>query len=157
MAGKKRVLPQHDWPGSGIQDETLGETMDALGVEVVKRKEELKNIKWLSGWGQSRQLQDKVRVNKSTISFGDEALQMLLEGSTHKKLQLAVADFRDQKVLIIKTSKTGYTIAQGKTGRPRVGSLAVMKKLQEYGLALGIYRVKKAKGGVICIPEDEQI
>ncbi|MGI6078288.1 MAG: hypothetical protein ACOYCB_09045 [Fastidiosipilaceae bacterium] len=150
---KQRVLPPYD---DGLGDETFGEQMNALGVEVVKQKPELKNIKWVSGWKKNKPLVDKVCVNKSSISFGDEALKILLDRSTHKKLQLATADFRNQKVLVIKTSETGYVVVQGKTGRARAGSPGVMKKLQEHGLALGVYRVKKAKGGVICIPEEGQ-
>ncbi len=146
---------QAEWP----EEETFGEQMDALGVDVVKLKPKqpkLENIKWLSGWGKTKPLVDKVCINKSSISFGDEALQMLLDGSAYKKLQLATADFQGQKVLVIKTSKTGYVIKQGKAGRARAGSPLVMRKLQECGLVLGVYRVKKAKGGVICIPEEEQ-
>ncbi len=147
---KQRVLPPYN---DGLGDETFGEMMDALGVEVVKQKPELKNIKWVSGWRKNKPLQNKICINKSSISFGDEALEILLDGSTHKKLQLAVADYREQKVLVIKTSETGYVIAQGKIGRARAGSPGVMKKLRGHGLALGVYRIKKAKGGIICIPE----
>ncbi len=150
---KFQLPPQSNWP----EEETFEDVMDALGVEVVKQKEEgLKNIKWVSGWKRTKPLADKVCVNKSSISFGGKALQMLFDGSIYKKLQLATADFRNQKVLVIKTSETGYVVVQGKTGRARAGSPGVMKKLQEHGLALGVYRVKKAKGGVICIPEEGQ-
>ena len=135
------------------------EMMGDLGVEVVKRKgEELKNIKWVSGWEKINSLADKVKINKSSVSFGDEVLKVLFEGSVYQKLRLAVADFRKQKVLVIKPSKTGYAIVRGKTGRSFAfsNSPGVMRKLREYGLALGVYRVQKAKGGIICIPEEEK-
>ena len=135
-------------------DCSFKEQMDALGVEVVKQKpDQLKNIKWLSGWGKIKPLVDNICVNKSSISFGDEVLEMLFEGNAYRKLRFAVAEFRKQKVLVIKTSETGYTIVQGKIGRARTGSPAVMRKLREHGLALGVYRAKKAKGGIICILE----
>lgn len=138
-----------------MEDESFEKVMDDLGVEVVKQKpDQLKNIKWLSTWGKVSPLINKICVNKSSISFGNEALRMLNDGNEGKKIRLAVAEFREQKVLVIKTSKTGYVIVRGKTGRPRAGSPAIMRKLREHGLSLGVYKVKKAKGGIICIPEE---
>jgi len=144
-----------------MEDESFEKVMDDLGVEVVKQKpDQLKNIKWLSTWGKVSPLVDKICVNKSSISFGNEALRMLVDGNKGKKIRLAVAEFREQKVLVIKTSETGYAIKQGikeKMGRARAGSPAVMRKLREHGLSLGVYKVKKAKGGIVCIPEGKQI
>lgn len=132
--------------------------MSDLGVEVVKQKpDHLKSIKWVSGWSKVNHLIDKVCINKSSVSFGDEVLGILFDDSNNKKIQFATAELRGQKVLVIKTSKTGYVVVQGKTGRARAGSSRVMQKLREHGLTLGVYRVKKARGGIICIPEGRQI
>ena len=133
MGDKDRLLNEPD-----IDDRSFDEQMNDLGVEVVKQKADgLKNLVWLVALGA-----DKIRLNKSTISFGKEALQMLFEESEHKKIRVGVAEYRSRKVLVFRPGAVGYAVVQGKAGRPRVGSASVVKKLLDHGLSLGIYSAK---------------
>lgn len=139
---------------SGYDDRSFDEQMNDLGVEVIRQKADgLKNLVWLTTWGNVKSLADKIRLNKSTISFGKEALQMLFEESEHKKIRIGVAEYRSRKVLVLRPSAVGYAVVQGKEGRPRAGSALVVKKLLDHGLSLGIYNAKKVKGGIVCIFE----
>ena len=128
------------------------EQMRDLGVEV-KKPDGLKNINWVTTRGRAAPLTNKISINRSTISFGSEVFEILSEEAKGEKFQFAVADFQGSKVLIIKTNKTGYKKVQSEKGYIRAGSPALIRKIQSFGLPLGVYKVKKAKGGIICIPE----
>ena len=141
-----------------LDDRSFEEQMRDLNVKIVKQKpEKLKNITWLRSRGRASPLVDKISVNKSIIGIGSKVYQMLADEKGGKKLQFAVAEYRDQKVLVIEVDAAGYKLTQLKSGYIKVGSLALIKKIQSHGLPLGIYKVKKAKGGIICIPEGEQL
>lgn len=133
-------------------DRSFKEQMEDLGVEI-KKTSELKNINWITTRGRAAPLTNKISINRSTISFGSEVFEILSEEAKGEKFQFAVADFQGSKVLIIKTNKTGYKKVQSEKGYIRAGSPALIRKIQSFGLPLGVYKVKKAKGGIICIPE----
>lgn len=151
---KQRVIPPYD---DRPEEETFEDVMDALGVEVVKQKPELKNIRWLSPvTGNLAALRNKISINKNSISIGKEVAEMLHD-STNKKLQFAAAEYKGKPVLVIKNSRTGYKISENNKGNSyKAGSIALIKIILENGLPLGVYKVQKAKGGVICIPEEGQ-
>jgi len=128
------------------------EQMRDLGVEV-KKPDGLKNINWVTTRGRAAPLTNKISINKNSISFGKETVKYLNEENNGDKLQFGVAEYQDKKVLVIKTNKSGYKKVQNKRGYVRAGSPALIRKIQSFGLPLGVYKVKKAKGGIICIPE----
>ena len=128
------------------------EQMRDLGVEV-KKPDGLKNINWITTRGRAAPLTNKISINKNSISFGKETVKYLNEENNGDKLQFGVAEYQDKKVLVIKTNKSGYKKVQNKRGYVRAGSPALIKMIQAQGLPLGIFRVKKAKGGIVCIPE----
>ena len=128
------------------------EQMRDLGVEV-KKPDGLKNINWVTTRGRAAPLTNKISINKNSISFGKETVKYLNEENNGDKLQFGVAEYQDKKVLVIKVSRTGYKKNQNAKGYVRAGSPALIKMIQAQGLPLGIFRVKKAKGGIICIPE----
>ena len=147
---RKRLFddPLHD-------DRSFSQQMADMGVEVVKKEaNQLENIKWLPPRsGKLTALKNKISINKNAISIGKEVAEML-DDSINKKLQFAVAEYKNKKVLVIKNSKVGYKISVSSGGNSdKTGSVALVKKIVGNGLPLGIYRTQKAKGGIICIPE----
>ena len=133
-------------------DRNFKQQMEDLGVEI-KKTSELKNINWITTRGRAAPLTNKISINKNSISFGKETVKYLNEENNGDKLQFAVAEYQDKKVFVIKASRTGYKKNQNTRGYVRAGSPALIKMIQAQGLPLGIFRVKKAKGGIVCIPE----
>ena len=137
-------------------DRNFEEQMQDLGVEVKRQSNVLRNMTWLSTRGKATPLGNRISVNKSYIKLGGEAYTALTEAGGGEKLRFATAEYMGQKVIVIKTDKAGYKIYRNKQGYAKTGSPAITAMIEDKGLPLGFYTVKKAKGGIICFPEARQ-
>ena len=145
-------MPRERLMGYCDQEESFEEQMDALGVEVVRPKTEVKWYKHNLGSSGNAALINKVSVATGGITIGSEAVEML---GACSKLKIAVVKTKkpDGSELItfaLKPSEKGLKIMKIKNTN-RFGSKTLMNWLFDNGIKKGRYELKKIDGGYLAV------
>ena len=148
-------MPRERLIGYKDEEETFEETMDALGVEVVKTK--TTEVEWYVPNEKSTGnagLKDKVSVTVAGITLGCEVVKML---GADSRLKIAVVKTKrinspEEVTFAIKSTDKGFKIIKSTNNSSRVSSKNMMKWLFENGVKRGRYKLKSADGGYIAVP-----
>ena len=131
-------------------DRTFREQMDDLGVEIVATNK----TSWYSetpGRQLSRSwLGDKISVNRSCISVGKGAVDMLVPGKVY---DIGVKEISGYMCLTFRPDPKGVAVGSCRgSASHRMGYQALVDWLVAQGIKYGRYRLKKVKGGFLGVP-----
>ena len=142
--------------GVPLEEETFEEQMEALGVEVVKPKQE---VEWYNSKGRAGKigLKDKISVTAASITLGTEIAMKL--GGEGARLKVAVVTTKkintpDQYeiIFVLKPSADGLKITRSNAGSYRLAAKKMVQWLITKGVKKGRYNLKPIDGGYLAVP-----
>lgn len=149
---KRSVLGPANWP----ENENFGETMEALGVEVVKPPKPRQE--WYKpdlSRNKNAGIGDKISVTKTGITIGGLAVAKMGISSGSHRLKVGITEHKKEKVLLFKSAEDGLKVMKTKTNSYRIGTRKLYEWLDVKGIKFGLYSVKKIDGGWLAMLEKE--
>lgn len=148
---------------SDIDDRTVKQQLEDLGVEVIRPKKEVVGVKWTVKKNRATTKKSKfpyMQMADRCITFNTSARGLLK--NFEPEFRFGVGIYEGKNVVLLKEDSDGYRISitrakNGKAYGGRTGASGLIAWLHEQGIENGRYELVVVKGGWMGVPMSEDV